>query len=46
MPHESLAALFAGTNIDVLILPERSQDAVQDLLPAADLVLSDWSPEL
>lgn len=46
VPHEAVEALFADSEVEVVRLPERSQDAVRDLLPDVDLVLSDWSPQL
>ena len=41
-----LGPLLGGLDVDVLPLPERSQAAVEALLPEADLVLADWTPEL
>jgi D-3-phosphoglycerate dehydrogenase len=46
VPPEVMLQLFPGLDVEVLPLPERSQAAVEALLPEADLVLADWSPTL
>jgi D-3-phosphoglycerate dehydrogenase len=46
LPHELLVALFPDPRLELLELPERTQDAVAALLPEADVVIGDWSPSL
>ena len=46
VPQESVLPLFGGIEVELLPLPERTQAAVDALLPQADLVVADWSPAL
>lgn len=48
VPPDRVLALFGldDADVELLPLPERSQAAVEALLPEADLVLADWSPAL
>ncbi len=46
VPQEAVLSLLGHLDVDLLPLPERSQAAVDALLPEADLVISDWSPQL
>jgi phosphoglycerate dehydrogenase-like enzyme len=46
VPTELVLPLFGDLDVTLLPLPERTQDAVEALLPQADLVLADWSPQL
>ena len=46
VPQESVLPLFGGIKVELLPLPERTQAAVDALLPQADLVVADWSPAL
>jgi D-3-phosphoglycerate dehydrogenase len=43
LPLEILQALFADDRAELLVPPERSQAAVDALLPTADIVIGDWS---
>jgi D-3-phosphoglycerate dehydrogenase len=46
VPREFAVALFADLGVEVLTPAERTQEAVDALLPEADLVVADWSPVL
>jgi phosphoglycerate dehydrogenase-like enzyme len=46
MPREALEGLFADPRTTLLTPEERTQEAVEALLPQADLVIGDWSPAL
>ena len=46
IPPEQVRPLLGGLDVEVLRLPERTQEAVTALLPEADLVLADWTTEL
>ena len=46
LPHDVLAGLFSDPRTRLLTPAERTQDAVEALLPEADLVIGDWSPQL
>ena len=46
VPQESVLALFGGLDVELVPLPERTQSAVEQALPLADLVVADWSPVL
>lgn len=46
LPPERLLPMLGDLPVTVLPLPERTQAAVDALLPEADLVLADWSPAL
>lgn len=46
LPPEMVLPLFGGLDVELLPLPERTQAAVDALLPEADLVVGDWSPAL
>lgn len=46
MPAEVLRALFSDPRMELLTPKERTQDEVARLLPEADLVIGDWSPQL
>ena len=41
-----LEALFGDPRMELITPPERTQAAVEELLPSVDLVLGDWSPAL
>ena len=46
LPPDLLEALFGDPRMELVTPPERTQDAVEALLPTVDLVLGDWSPAL
>ena len=46
LPHSLLETLFGDPRIELVTPPERTQQAVDALLPTVDLVLGDWSPQL
>ncbi len=46
VPSDRVLDLFGGLDLELLPLPERTQAAVEALLPQADLVVADWSPDL
>ena len=46
LPPEMVLPLFGDLDVELLALPERTQAAVDALLPEADLVVGDWSPQL
>ncbi len=46
LDHGLLEALFGDPRVELITPPERTQEAVEALLPTADLVLGDWSPLL
>lgn len=46
LPQELLAQLFGDPRLDVVVPPERTQAAVDALLPEVDVVLGDWTPQL
>ena len=46
VPREALLGLFGDPDVELLVPAERTQAAVDALLPQADLVLADWSPAL
>jgi phosphoglycerate dehydrogenase-like enzyme len=46
LPHDALAGLFADPRTVLVTPPERTQEAVDALLPEADVVIGDWSPQL
>ena len=46
LDHGLLEALFGDPRVELITPPERTQAAVEELLPTADLVLGDWSPLL
>lgn len=52
LPHSALLSLFGdaqlggGGRVELLTPAERSDAAVAELLPTADIVLGDWSPSL
>lgn len=46
LDHSLLEALFGDPRVELITPPERTQEAVEALLPTADLVLGDWSPLL
>ena len=46
VPAQSVLALFGGLDLELVPLPERTQAAVEQALPQADLVVADWSPVL
>lgn len=46
VPGHAVRGLFGDLDVDVLVPAERTQQAVEALLPEADLVVADWSPAL
>jgi phosphoglycerate dehydrogenase-like enzyme len=46
LPAELLEALFGDPRLELVVPAERTQAAVDALLPEVDLVLGDWSPQL
>lgn len=46
VPQELVLPLFGDLDVQLLAMPERTQEAVEALLPEADLVIGDWSPAL
>lgn len=46
VPREKVLDLFGGLDVELLTPSERTQQAVEQLLPRADLVIADWSPVL
>lgn len=46
LPHELLEVLFGDPRIELVTPAERTQAAVDELMPTVDLVLGDWSPAL
>jgi phosphoglycerate dehydrogenase-like enzyme len=46
LDHGLLEALFGDPRVELVTPAERTQEAVDALLPTADLVLGDWSPLL
>ncbi|MGB8652533.1 MAG: 2-hydroxyacid dehydrogenase [Mycobacteriales bacterium] len=46
LPADLLEALFGDPRLELVTPPERTQAAVDALLPEVDLVLGDWSPQL
>ena len=46
VPGDAVLGLFGDLDVDLLVPAERTQAAVDALLPQADLVLADWSPAL
>ena len=46
VPQTAVLGLFGDLDVELLPLPERTQAAVEALLPEADLVIADWSPTL
>lgn len=46
LPHDLLETLFGDPRMELVTPPERTQEAVDALLPTVDLVLGDWSPQL
>ena len=46
VPPDRVLGLFGDLDLELLPLPERTQEAVEALLPQADLVVADWSPSL
>jgi D-3-phosphoglycerate dehydrogenase len=46
LPLDLVEALFGDPRLELLAPAERTQAAVDDALPEADLVLSDWSTQL
>lgn len=46
LPHEVLASLFSDPRMRLVTPAERTQAAVEALLPEADVVIGDWSPAL
>lgn len=46
LPHDVLASLFADPRTTLVTPAERTQEAVDALLPAVDVVIGDWSPQL
>jgi len=46
LPHDLLEVLFGDPRIELVTPAERTQAAVDELLPTVDLVLGDWSPAL
>ncbi|MCW2543507.1 MAG: 3-phosphoglycerate dehydrogenase [Frankiales bacterium] len=46
LDHGLLEALFGDPRVELITPADRTQEAVDALLPTADLVLGDWSPLL
>jgi phosphoglycerate dehydrogenase-like enzyme len=46
LPPELLDMLFGDPRLELVTPAERTQEAVDALLPTVDLVLGDWSPQL
>ena len=46
VPRDAVLGLFGGLEVELLTPAERTQEAVDVLLPQADLVVADWSPTL
>lgn len=46
LPHDLLETLFGDPRMQLVTPAERTQSAVDALLPEVDLVLGDWSPQL
>ncbi len=46
LPAELLTALFGDPRLELVVPHERTQAAVDALLPTVDLVLGDWTPQL
>jgi phosphoglycerate dehydrogenase-like enzyme len=46
LPKDLLEALFGDPRIEVVVPDERTQAAVDDLLPTCDLVVGDWTHTL
>ena len=44
--REGLEGLFGDPRVELLVPAERTRDEVERLLPQADLVVADWSPQL
>lgn len=46
LPEDLLEVLFGDPRMELITPPERTQEAVDALLPEVDLVLGDWTPQL
>lgn len=46
LPRDLLETLFGDPRLEVVVPAERTQAAVDALLPEVDLVLGDWTPQL
>lgn len=46
LPPELLESLFGDPRLELVVPAERTQSAVDALLPEVDLVLGDWTPQL
>jgi phosphoglycerate dehydrogenase-like enzyme len=46
LPQDLLETLFGDPRMELITPPARTQASVDALLPAVDLVLGDWSPQL
>ena len=46
LPKDLLELLFGDPRLELVVPEERTQEAVEALLPTADLVVGDWSPSL
>ena len=46
VPHSAMQSLFGDDRLDLLTPAERTDEAVAELLPTADIVIGDWSPSL
>lgn len=46
LPADLLGVLFGDPRLEIVVPTERTQEAVDALLPEVDLVLGDWTPQL
>ncbi|MDP3713579.1 MAG: NAD(P)-dependent oxidoreductase [Mycobacteriales bacterium] len=46
MPKDLLELLFGDERLEVVVPAERTQAAVEELVPTVDLLLGDWTPQL
>jgi phosphoglycerate dehydrogenase-like enzyme len=46
LPQDLFEVIFADPRLEIVVPEERTQAAVDALMPTADLVLGDWTPQL
>lgn len=46
LPKDLLELLFGDDRLELVVPAERSQPAVEELVPTVDLLLGDWTPQL
>lgn len=46
LPKDLLELLFGDPRVELVVPAERTQACVDELMPTADLVLGDWTPQL